>query len=58
MRLYPAADVILMVIRLNVICPYSENRLIEVLIATANLFYYFVYIIMFFSVFSVTYKLY
>ena len=35
MRLYPEADVILMVIRLNLICTYNKNRLIGVLIAIA-----------------------
>ena len=35
MRLYPEAAVILMVIRLNLICSYSKNRLIGVLIAIA-----------------------
>ena len=34
-RLYPEADVILMVIRLNLIYTYSKNRLIGVLIAIA-----------------------
>ena len=46
------AGVILMVIRLNLICTYSKNRLIEVLIVIAYPFFFS------FLFSSVTYKLY